>query len=56
MERFERAWGGSELVRPVVYKAFMLVGKVRTWNLFRFWLLSWCGLGENNAMDLTQTF
>lgn len=29
VKEFESAWGGSNLVRSVTYKAFMLVGKVR---------------------------
>ncbi|GAB2287229.1 hypothetical protein Dimus_021611 [Dionaea muscipula] len=29
VEELENAWGGSELIKPVVYKAFMLAGKVR---------------------------
>ncbi|KAK9291797.1 hypothetical protein L1049_019747 [Liquidambar formosana] len=29
IKEFETAWGGSKLVRSVIYKAFMLVGKVK---------------------------
>ncbi|KAF8019148.1 hypothetical protein BT93_H3894 [Corymbia citriodora subsp. variegata] len=29
VREFERAWGGTKLVRNVVYKAFMLAGKVK---------------------------
>ncbi|KAK9291581.1 hypothetical protein L1049_019530 [Liquidambar formosana] len=29
VKEFESAWGGSKLVRSVVYKAFMLAGKVK---------------------------
>ncbi|KAL9809965.1 hypothetical protein AtNW77_Chr5g0094441 [Arabidopsis thaliana] len=29
VRELETAWGGSDLVRSVVYKAFMIAGKVR---------------------------
>ncbi|KAL9459618.1 hypothetical protein AB3S75_002927 [Citrus x aurantiifolia] len=29
VKELETAWGGSELVRTIIYKTFMLVGKVK---------------------------
>ena len=29
VKEFENAWGGPKLIRSVIYKGFMLVGKVK---------------------------